>query len=352
MAEQSIVEREIASQPEVWEATWRRLQDSRDRLGGLLFSQCWDAIFFAGCGSTYYLSLAAANLHQQLTGQRALGLPSSEFALFPTGVYPDIADQRVLLVAFSRSGETTETLQAVRRHHDRGLPVLAITCRGDSPLASQAEAAFAAEEAREESVPQTRAFTSMYLAAQYVAGLVADDKALLEALERLPERGRAVLSRSAGPAAELGRMDWERTIFLGSGPHYGLACEGMLKLKEMALSWSEAYHFPEFRHGPISLVDDRTLVVGLLSDAAADAERGVLAEVRRLGGQTLAIAERALGPDAATYNMALESGLPETARGPLYMLPLQLLAYNRARARDLDPDHPRHLRQAVVLAQA
>lgn len=352
MAVESTAYQEIMSQPEVWAATWRRLQDRREALGSLLFSQCWDGIYFAGCGSTYYLALAAANLHQQLTGQRTLGLPSSELAIFPAGVYPDIADQRVLLVALSRSGETTETLQAVRGHRQRGLPVLGITCHGDSPLARESEAYFAAEEAREESVPQTRAFTSMYLATQFVSWLVADDRPFLTALERLPDAGRTVLERSAGPAAELAEMDWERIIFLGSGPYYGLACEAMLKLKEMALGWSEAYHFPEFRHGPASLVDDRTLVVGLLSDTGGEAEPAVLADVRRLGGQTLAIADQAVSAEAATYSIALQSGLPELARGALCLMPLQLLAYGRARAHGLDPDHPRHLQRAVVLAKA
>lgn len=352
MANESIVRQEIASQPEVWEATYRRLQASRQAHSELLFSQCWDAIIFAGCGSTHYLALAAANLHQQLSGQRTRGVPSSEIVFFPAGVYPDIMGQSILLVALSRSGETTETLRAVDEQHVRGMPALAITCHGESPLAQRSEAAFVAEEAREESVPQTRSFSSMYLATQFLAGVTAGDEAFLEALEQLPARGRAILSRSSELAAQIGTMDWARVILLGSGAYYGLACEGMLKLKEMALDWSEAYHFAEFRHGPISLVDDQTLVIGLLTDRAADAERAVLAEVRALGGQTLAIGEQPAAGEPATYTVALESRLPELARGCLYLLPLQLLALNRARARGLDPDRPRYLRQAVVLERA
>jgi glucosamine--fructose-6-phosphate aminotransferase (isomerizing) len=352
VASQSSVKREILSQPEVWAATWRGLQDSRDRLGALLFSQCWDAVFFAGCGSTHYLALAAANLHQQMTGQRTRAFPSSEMTLFPAAAYPDIGLQTNLLVALSRSGETTETLRAVEQHHERQMPVLAITTEGDSSLARQSEAVFVAEAAREESVPQTRSFTAMYLATQFVAGLVADDKAFLAALERLPSEGQEVLERSREPVAEVGGMGWQRIIFLGSGPYYGLACEGMLKATEMGLDWAEAYHFYEFRHGPISLVDDSTLVVGLLSDTGTEDEQAVLREVRELGGQTLAIGERSRGTDATAYAVPLETGLSELARAPLYVLPLQLLAYQRAQARGIDPDRPRHLQKAVVLAGA
>ncbi len=350
MANDAIVLQEIMSQPEVWAATYGRLGVSRERLQELLFSQCWDTILFAGCGSTHYLSLAAASLHQLMTGQRSRGVPSSELALFPAGIYPDNPTAQVLLVAASRSGETSETLWAVDRQRERRQAVLGLTCRPGGTLAKRADLAIVVAEADEQSVPQTRAFTSLYLATQYVSGLVADDTRFLEELAHLPARGRTLLERSAGQMAELGGMPWERVIFLGSGPYYGLACEGMLKLKEMALDWSEAYHFHELRHGPMSLVDEHTLVVGLLSDTAEEDERAVLADVRRLGGRTLAVADTPGAGADETYALDLGSGLSERARAALYLPPLQLFAYHRARARGLDPDRPRHLEQAVVLA--
>lgn len=347
MADESLVLQEILSQPEVWTTTWQRLLDRREELNGILFSQCWDAVYFTGCGSTHYLALAAANLHQQLTGQRAHAFPASEAVFFPAGIYPDNPLQQILLFAISRSGWTTETLRAVQRHRERGLPVIALTCDADSQLAHDCDVAIVLPEAREQSVPQTRSFTSLYLAAQYIAGVVADDGAFLAALEQLPAQGRRLLGEVAPIAAEAGGVGWERVFYLGSGPYYGLACEGMLKLKEMALSWSEAYQAPEFRHGPISLVDDSSLIVSLLSDTEAEAERALLADVRELGGQTLVIGESL--PEADSYVVPLASGLPELARGALYMLPLQLVAYHHALLRGADPDRPRHLQQTVML---
>ncbi len=348
----ALVYQEIASQPQVWGQTLRRLQAERNGLGDLLFSQCWDSVFFTGAGSTHYLSLAAAALYQQVTGTRTRGLAASELALFPGAAYPDIARQQVLLVPVSRSGETTETIWAVDQQLARHLPVLAITCNGDSALAGRAQAVFVAQEAREEAVPQTRAFTSMYLVTQFLAGMASGDGGYMDSLQQLPSLAQAVLDRSLQATDPVTHSHWARVIFLGSGPYYGLACEGMLKLKEMALAWSEAYSFLEFRHGPISLVDDGTLVVGLLSDTAQDAERSVLAGVRELGAHTLTISETAAAAEGADYALALASGLPELARGALYVLPLQILAYEHARFRGLDPDRPRHLEQVVMLAPA
>lgn len=350
MADKSIVLEEIMSQPEVWSATWERLEASRDRLGELLFSQCWDAILFTGCGSTYYLSLAAANLHQLMTGQRTRGVPASEIAFFPASVYPDVRGQ-ILLVAVSRSGETTETLWALDKQRERQQATLGITCRGESPLAQRADLALALAEADEVSVAQTRAFTSLYIANQYISGLVANEEPFLDALAQLPARLRTVFQRHGEFIAQVAAGDWDRVIFLGSGPYYGLACEAMLKLKEMSLSWSEAYHFPEFRHGPISLVDERTLAIGLLSDTAEEAERAVLADVRKLGGRTLAIADTPGAGADETYAIDLGSAMNERARAVLCLPLLQLFAFHRARARGLDPDRPRHIRQAVVLGR-
>ena len=348
MAQESLVRREIQSQPRVWHQVWLRLQEARQTTGGVVLSQCWDGVYFIGCGSTYNPALAAAALHEQVTGQQAFGVPSSEVALFTTAVYPDAPGQSFLLVALSRSGTTTETLLAVEQHQARGLPALAVTTQGNSPLVRQCQAALVLAEGAEESIPQTRSFTSMYLATQYLAGLMADDEAFIAALGRLPAYAEDVLERSSRQAAQLAQAGWERIIYLGSGPYYGLACEGMLKAKEMGLAWSEAYHFPELRHGPIALVDERTLVIGLLSDTGGRVEQAVLSDARELGAITLAIGEQPPA-DLARHSIALQTGLSDQARGALYLLPLQLLAEECARARGLDPDAPRHLQPAVVL---
>ncbi|MGQ9684384.1 MAG: SIS domain-containing protein [Anaerolineae bacterium] len=348
MAQESLVRQEIQSQPRVWQQVWEHLQEARQTVGGVVLSQCWDGVYFAGCGSTYYLALASAAVHQQVTGQQTRGVPSSEVALFTTTVYPDAPGQTYLLVALSRSGTTTETLLAVEQHQARGLPAVAITTVGTSPLVRQCQAAIVLAEAAEGSVPQTRSFTSMFLASQYLAGLMADDESYLATLGSLAAYGEDILERSAKPAAQLAQAGWERIIYLGSGPYYGLACEGMLTAKEMGLAWSEAYHFPELRHGPLALVDERTLVIGLLSDAGGRVEQAVLADARELGAITLAIGDQPPA-DLARHTIALRTGLSDPARGALNLLPLQLLAVELAHARGLDPDAPRHLQPAVLL---
>jgi glucosamine--fructose-6-phosphate aminotransferase (isomerizing) len=152
------------------------------------------------------------------------------------------------------------------------------------------------------------------------------------------------LAQSVGENLDLGQV-----FFLGSGPRYGLACEAMLKLKEMSLTTSEAYHSLEFRHGPKSMVDEGTLVVGLLSDEAREAETAVLNEMKELGATILILAESGEGLSWADYVVSFESDLPELARLPLFLPVLQLFAFYRSVRKGLDPDAPRHLDAVVEL---
>jgi glutamine---fructose-6-phosphate transaminase (isomerizing) len=149
----------------------------------------------------------------------------------------------------------------------------------------------------------------------------------------------------------LGRAGLERYFFLGSGPQYGIANEGMLKMKEMSLSHSEAFHFLEFRHGPKSIVGADSLVAGLVSPEASGSERQVLEEMARLGATVLEItSEPPMNGVARTVQ--LPATLPGWARPALYLLPLQLLAYHRTIDKGLNPDSPRHLDAVVTLDPA
>ncbi|HEY4721481.1 MAG TPA: SIS domain-containing protein, partial [Anaerolineae bacterium] len=169
-------------------------------------------------------------------------------------------------------------------------------------------------------------------------------------LQAVSESGRRLIAEYESLARVLAddhKLD--RFVFLGSGHNYGLACEAMLKMKEMSLSSSEAFHFMECRHGPKSVVAPGTLIVGLMSDAARAHEAAVLAEMRDLGASVLALAESS---DGLTVDHVVEfkSGLDECARSVLALPPLQLMAYHRAMSKGLDPDRPTNLEAVVRLA--
>jgi glucosamine--fructose-6-phosphate aminotransferase (isomerizing) len=340
---------EIDTQPDAWAAV---LGAAREQAGawGVFFDRGRGGLtLFFGCGSTHYLSMTAAAVLQTLADQAARGVPAAELFLLPETWVP--ANYEITGIALSRSGTTTETLHAADHLAQRyGAPIAAVTCYTDTPLAERSSFTLVSPQGHEESVAQTRSFSSMLVGCIALAAFTGGQDDYLETLAPLPAAGERLLGRYRSLAQSMGEdVNTDQAFFLGSGPRYGLACEAMLKLKEMSLTTSEAYHFLEFRHGPKSMVDEQTLVVGLLSDVAREAEAAVLREMKELGATILILAEDGDGLAWADHLVCFESGLPELARLPLYLPVLQLFAYHRAVSKGLNPDAPRHLDAVVQL---
>lgn len=333
--EQFATYREIKSQTEAW-AQALELTSALS----LPAAAAYDQVLFTGCGSTYYLSVAAAALYQELTGCPARAVPGGELVLNPGTV---LTDQSTLLVAVSRSGTTSETLKAVENFRAGGRGDVVTISNHDAPLSRHADLSLVIDKGQEESIAQTRAFASMYVAACVLSARMAGRQDLVQSMARLPEAGHRVISNSEALAKEIGEnLDFDRFYFLGSGLRHGLACEANLKMKEMTLTHSEAFHFLEFRHGPMSMVNQKTIVLGMLSDSSRDQEAKVLSEMKALGGGVLSLGEK-------EAEIEFESGVPEDVRGVLNLPVLQLMAFYRSVAKGLDPDRPNHLNAVVQL---
>ncbi len=340
----SVTYHEIISQTNAWQAAVTAVSQQTQALQDLWQSDSFDQVIFTGCGSTYYLSLAAASLLQSLTGHACRAVPGGELVLYPETAFTSNSAGKTVLVALSRSGTTTETVTAVTQFKaaHRG-PVVVITNYGHSPLAQLADITITIEEGQEESVAQTRSFASMYVATTAVACCLAGEDAALAAMTALPAIGDRFIQQYEPVAQKWGEdLGLDRFYFLGSGPRYGLACEVNLKMKEMTLTHSEPFHFMEFRHGPMSMVNESAAVIGLLSEVQHKHETAVLQEMTQLGGHVLALGE-------ADADVVFASGLPEMVRNVLYLPILQLMAYYRAVAKGLNPDRPHNLTAVIEL---
>ena len=338
---------EITTQATAWEEALTIVAERAQELGDLWAHGRFDMVLFTGCGSTYYLALAAAALFQELTGVLARGVPAGELVMYPRAAYP--AGGKTLLVAISRSAETTETLRAVRSfRQDRQGEVIVVTNYGDRPLAGMGQVTIAIPSGQEQSIAQTRSFASMYVAITAMAAVLAGRKDLWQAMHGLPERGARLIRQYEPLAASLGSdLGLDRFYFLGSGPRYGLASEANLKMKEMSLTHSEPFHFLEFRHGPKSMAGPTALVIGLLSDENRAYEAAVLRDVQALGARSLGLGE--LAGEQGQVDVAFVSGVPEAVRNVLYLPVLQMMACYRAVAKGLNPDQPHNLDAVVRL---
>jgi len=330
--------REIKSQTEAWaqamEVTRNISLPKADR---------YQQVIFTGCGSTYYLSLAASALYQELTGCAARAVPASELLLNPKTVVSRVANPTDLLVAVSRSGTTSETVKAAQNFKAEKRGDVVVISNYDEALSRLADVNIVISKGQEESVAQTRSFASMYVAATCFGARMAGRDDLLDAMNKLPEIGDRLLHRYEPFAEKIGsNLDFDRFYFLGSGTRYGLACEVNLKMKEMTLTHSEPFHFLEFRHGPMSMVNEKAVVVGMLSDVNRIHEAKVLLEMKSLGGTVTSLGE-------TEANVEFRSGIPEYVRGVLYLPVLQLIALYRSVAKVLNPDRPKNLTAVVQL---
>jgi glucosamine--fructose-6-phosphate aminotransferase (isomerizing) len=333
---------EIYSQPDAWRSALDVLASQQEDLTAFYREGDFDQVIFTGCGSTYYLAQAAASLFSDLTGAIGCAFPASELWLYPSSSYP--RQGRCLLVAVSRSGETTETLQACRAFKASGRGhIMTLSCYASSSLSALGDINLVLPSGAEESVAQTRAFSTLYLATMFLTSLWAGDTARDAQFSQLSTAADRLLNQYTPFIRNIG-MDpkFDRFYFLGSGSRYGLAAELSLKMKEMSLSHSQPFHFMEFRHGPISMVTPSTLVVGLVSEINQGYEEAVLTQVRSMGAEILSIGE-------CESDINFGSGIEEVYRSVLYLPVGQVLAFERSISKGLNPDKPQHLNAVVKL---
>jgi len=280
-----------------------------------------------------------------------LAAPLSELILRPDGVL--VADGatagREAVVIISRSGSTSEAVTVAERMRAAGHPTIAVTCREDSPLAALADVTLASPAGDEAAIVMTRSFASMLALLLDLVAAIGADHRLAADLRGLADRWDEAAA-AAVTGRRLGETDWSRVVVLGGGPALGIAAEWGLKLTETSQVPTSAYEPLEFRHGPISVCEPGTLVVGLVGGPGAVDEVAVIQEAARLGATTWLLARDADEAGVTPGEVSLVGGgLHPAARLPLLVHPAHALALSLALTRGCDPDAPRHLGQVVIL---
>jgi len=348
---EAVTRDEILSQPRCWEECFKAL-DEGNQLERAAKQFDKDAEYlFIGCGSSYYISQAAAASWEMITGSRAWAVPASELLLFPDLVLSGSAKCQPILV--SRSGHSSEVVQAAQYlERARNIRTLAISCSEHHPLDEISASTIYLLPADEKSVVMTRSFTSMLLGLQSLAAWFGHRQEITDGLRQIPAGVQPILDSVNPRIQEFVRTrSFADYVFLGQGPLFGIASEGQLKIKEMSCSYAQVFHTLEFRHGPTAIVGPETLLTFLLSETGYAPEREVLEEMKELGGTTLAITNQADAVVRANADFLVELKLevPECTRLAAYLIPCQLLGLYTGLKKGYDIDRPRNLSRAVIL---
>jgi glucosamine--fructose-6-phosphate aminotransferase (isomerizing) len=338
----AITWRELVSQPERWARLLARLDAGA--LPGVALAE-YDEVLMLGSGTSYYLALAAADWVRRRHAVPVRAVPSCEVLLDPR---ERAAAGRRLVIAFSRSGESSELIIALDRLRGSGTTVLGIGCVADSSLMAKADVPMVIAEGAEDGLVMLRSFTSMLIACQYLFAS-ADDRA---ALRTLATAGAAVLRERTEELRTLATSrDFDRFVFLASGADYPIALEAGLKIQEMSISTSETYHSLEYRHGPKATADANTLVtLFALSDEGLGLP--LARDLKALGVTLLVVGVGAEHYDGiADLTVATPAGLDAGAASVLSLLPLQIVAHATALRKGKDPDAPENLSKVVILEE-
>jgi glutamine---fructose-6-phosphate transaminase (isomerizing) len=313
-------------------------------------------VVFIACGTSYHAAIVGRFMVERLSGLSAEVDLGSEFRYRDAVLGPE-----TLVVALSQSGETADTLGAVKAARDRGAPIVGITNVVGSALARESTGVLYTHAGPEIGVASSKTFTATLAACYLLAlwlgrrrgALLAEDgrkhiQGLLE-LPRLMERALEKEPEIAELAKELAA--YKNFLFLGRGIHYPIALEGALKLKELSYLHAEGYPAGEMKHGPIALIDDTMPVVALTPrDSSYDRMMGTVEEVRARDGRIIALAHEGDREIGARASRVLTVPAAAELLSPILMaIPLQLLAYHVAVRLGRDVDQPRNLAKSVTV---
>ncbi|KMQ76936.1 glutamine--fructose-6-phosphate transaminase (isomerizing) [Marinobacter subterrani] len=308
------------------------------------------------CGTSYHAGMVARYWIEELAGVPCSVEVASEFRY-----RKHVIQQDTLFLCISQSGETADTLAALRQAKKAGFRAALGICNvPGSSLVRESDLVIMTQAGPEIGVASTKAFTTQLTALLIFTLALARHNGLpeeketeiVEAIHRLPGQVSDVLALD-GEIAEMSKafMDKNHSLFLGRGSQFPVALEGALKLKEISYIHAEAYPAGELKHGPLALVDSEMPVVTVApNNDLVEKLKSNLEEVRARGGELFVFADKLAGvkPEEGIHVMQLPSVHPITA--PIvYTVPLQLLSYHVAVLKGTDVDQPRNLAKSVTV---
>lgn len=313
-------------------------------------------IYVVACGTAYHAGLLGKHLIEKICRIPVISEVASEFR------YKDpVLDENTLVIVVSQSGETADTLEALKIAKRNGSRVLAVVNTVGSSIAREADDVFYIHAGPEIAVASTKAFSAqviaMYIITLHMAevmGKMTDEvfSSLMAELKALPSKADAIISKSLAIKELADKyISSKNVFFIGRGLDYVISQEGSLKLKEIAYLHSEAYAAGELKHGPIAMIEDTTLVIAILTqENLFEKTLSNIKEVKARGAKVIAIAEEG--------NTKIETVADDVFYIPdsswitaplLATIPTQLFAYYMALGLGTDIDKPRNLAKSVTV---
>lgn len=332
---------EINQQYTALQQTYDYMLEKRQEIVAFVKAQSITSITFVGCGSSYCLSESAA-----FSFRLRAGLPSSALAGGDLMLNPERYDtllEKTLLIAPSRSGSTSEVVEALRLiQSNKRVAVLALSCVTDSPLSKQADFSLELPWAFDHSVCQTRTVINLYVANLLLAAFLGHDEVVIADIQKAINQGEAFMARVESSIRQTADFAWTNAVVLADGELQGLASEGAIALTEIAKVQAHSYHLLDVRHGPMVTIGPDTLVIAAISGNGTEHQRNLMRDIKGRGATIIAFADQANAVSTEHVDLAVISDYPLdiAVQGIPFIFIPQIVALTSAERQGINPDQP------------
>jgi glucosamine--fructose-6-phosphate aminotransferase (isomerizing) len=329
-----------------------KLGGIEDRVNYVLSS---DQIYLIACSTSWHAALIGGYLIEELAGIPTKVEYASEFRYRESAIHPNTT-----VIAISQSGETADTLEALRKARERGATVIGIVNVVGSSISRETDCGVYIHAGPEIGVASTKAFTSQVTVLTLISLLLAQRKSfakqkvanIIKELAEIPEKIQQTIA-SADSIAELAHVykDSNNFLYLGRGYQFPVALEGAVKLKEISYIHAEGYPAAEMKHGPIALIDEQMpVVVSAIRDSTYDKILSNIQQIKARHGKVIAITNEIESEISKLVDHIVQVPATHEILAPLLtVIPLQLLAYHIAILRGCNVDQPRNLAKSVTV---
>ncbi len=333
---------EINEQPSNFAEISKRYSDLSKSIVDFLKETAPSEIDFVGCGSSYNLAMGLSFQVNRLSSGKVFSryFSGSEIAFGFRKFSKD-----AVLVGLSRSGESTETVQALKRAKNKfGIKTMAISCEPESPLTKVADAFSVLNFVDEKSVVMTKSFTSMAFLASALIRDIFKPNLFKSYLKSILESAQVILESSKDLFKKIDFRRYDHFAFLGYDEYLAAAMEGIIKVTETSLSDVSAFQTLEYRHGPKSKVGKESMVCIFASNLAHSEEEKMAQEIKSLGGTVVNVSSKRMN---ASHNLLIPYSAGDFGDWFLKVIPAQIIGVEVAKVKGLNPDNPKNLTRVV-----
>ena len=310
-----------------------------------------EGIVYTGCGSGYCLCESA-----RMSASIRLGIKSTAYAsgdlMINHSAYSKTLKNSMLVVP-SRSGKTTEVIDAVNKvRQSWNTPVLGIACTTGSELGEISDLLIELPWAFDESVCQTRTVSNLYIADLMLIAIWSDDNKLLDDIGKMIDGGEEYLQQYENRLKDIAKLEWSDVVILADGEVHGIAKEGAIAFTEIAKMAGRYYHVLDVRHGPMVITNEDSLVIVHINDSSNRAYQSLIKDLNARRAKVITFsADPESAFDGTLLDVVFSKKLDPAALAVPFINISQLLAYFKARTKGIDPDEPEGITAWVDLSK-